>query len=87
MSLNPLPPAASTMAPRVDQLFVAMGALTGLVAIPIALLRVSDERIVELLLKSPRVVEVVFHSCSVNGGARGFSIDEKHVVAFAPPSR
>lgn len=40
MILNPLPPAASTLAPRIDQLFIAMAALTGLVALSITSLMV-----------------------------------------------
>jgi cytochrome c oxidase subunit 2 len=36
MILNPLPTAASTMAPQVDHLFIAVAALTGLVALAIA---------------------------------------------------
>ncbi|HTT05702.1 MAG TPA: cytochrome c oxidase subunit II [Steroidobacteraceae bacterium] len=38
MIIDPLLPPASTLAPRVDHLFVAMAALTGLVAISVALL-------------------------------------------------
>ena len=38
MILDPLPPPASTLAPKIDHLFIAMAALTGLVAISVALL-------------------------------------------------
>ena len=40
MRLDPLPVAASTMAPQVDHLFIAMAALTGLVAIAIGVVLV-----------------------------------------------
>ena len=54
--------------------------------VPIPLLGIADKRIVEFFLEHPRVVEVIFHSGSVNGCAGGFSINKKHVVALTPPS-
>src|SRR6266478_1835205 len=35
--------------------------------------------------KIPGAQEIVFGTCSVNGWA-GFTVNEKHVVAFAPPA-
>ncbi len=63
-------------------------AIHGMAAGPvtIALLRIANKRIVERLLKHPGVIEVIFQPGSIYGGTRRISIDEEHVVAFAPPT-
>ena len=72
---------------KIDRVF-DVEAVHGVAAgpVPIALLRIADERIVEFFLEHPRVVEIVFHAGSIDGGTSGVAINEKHVVAFTPPS-
>src|ERR1700676_1327513 len=72
---------------KIDWVF-DMEAVHGVTAgpVPVSLLRIADKRIVEFFLEGPRVVEVVFHSGSVDGGAGALSVNEKHVISFAPPS-